>query len=698
MKRFLDTFNPLLKKAIMIPLWFTLSVAVLVIVIEMILVVAYPYVLDYGEGPLLDQAVRIHEGETLYSTDITQPPYTITNYPPVYVGLLSLFNSRESASLLPGRILSTLATLGTAFFIFQIIYHTKKDWFAGVVAAVLFLSFPYVFRWGGLMRVDNLALLFAVAAIFVLVRWHDRPWVLWATAVLLTLAAYTRQSYLLAAPFACGVYLLFKDWKKAFQLAIITVLLVGALFGLFMLTTDGGFWQHIGVANVNTFKWETVNNYITELTDEFLITSLIAGVFLFVGWKLMDEWKFAAPFLLGAVASAITVGKIGSNVNYLLELVAAMSIALGLLYAWIRTEEKQVFKWLNIPIVHTLVLMVFALLVIGQMRSMLQRDLNWEVGDVKERRLAKEVIESMDKLVQDTEGPILITEHMSMLPRNGKSIYLQPFEMTQLANDGFWDQTPLLEEIEQKNFDLIVFHKYDGERWTDEMRETIMANYAANYYFANSTVFTPVAEGEPGADAVLDCQPATGWITPTSGEMGAFWFTRQLFIAGGGDLGETPVYAAADGLLYRFEEWSGAVAIQHDDPLNPSEKIWTYYGHMRDPWNEEIQYIVEDFPIGAEAIPVKQGDLIGYQGAIPSQYGTNARLHFAIVPADADGNFPVQWMQLPEDSTAYHPNPTNFDSLMIKKIGEYLGIVPDTSAGMLSWKPYRCAVDTQGGE
>ena len=41
-----------------------------------------------------------------------------------------------------------------------------------------------------------------------------------------------------------------------------------------------------------------------------------------------------------------------------------------------------------------------------------------------------------------------------------------------------------------------------------------------------------------------------------------------------------PVYAVADGLLTRLPGWKSAVAIQHDDPLRPGVKVWSYYAHM----------------------------------------------------------------------------------------------------------------------
>lgn len=47
--------------------------------------ITYRYPLDYGEAPLLDQAMRLANGQGIYRSDLSGPPYTISNYPPLYV-------------------------------------------------------------------------------------------------------------------------------------------------------------------------------------------------------------------------------------------------------------------------------------------------------------------------------------------------------------------------------------------------------------------------------------------------------------------------------------------------------------------------------------------------------------------------------------------------------------------------------------
>lgn len=109
---------------------------------------------------------------------------------------------------------------------------------------------------------------------------------------------------------------------------------------------------------------------------------------------------------------------------------------------------------------------------------------------------------------------------------------------------------------------------------------------------------------------------------------------------GNGTVGTIPVYAAYDGTLFRESYWRAAVTIRHEDPLNPGQVVWTYYTHMAD-LTGDTSYILDKFPPGAREIPVKQGDLLGFQGEYNG--GVDARpismhLHFSVVKADANGN------------------------------------------------------------
>ena len=135
---------------------------------------------------------------------------------------------------------------------------------------------------------------------------------------------------------------------------------------------------------------------------------------------------------------------------------------------------------------------------------------------------------------------------------------------------------------------------------------------------------------------------------PTTGYIGFLWNDsfrpghrhQGLDIFGGGEPGETPVYAAYDGYLTRLPHWKSAVIIRiPSDPLNPGRQIWTYYTHMAD--RQGNSFIAPAFPPGTQDVFVEAGTLLGYQGDFSGDPNnpTGVHLHFSIVKDDGRGNF-----------------------------------------------------------
>jgi 4-amino-4-deoxy-L-arabinose transferase-like glycosyltransferase len=124
------------------------------------LAIPHRYSLDYGEAPLVDQAMRLASGQNIYQADISDLPYTISNYPPLYVSVLAasvkLFG--PSQTFLVGRIISAFSAWIASICIALIIYTLAHDRFAALSAAVIFLAFPFVLYWSPLLRIDMFAL------------------------------------------------------------------------------------------------------------------------------------------------------------------------------------------------------------------------------------------------------------------------------------------------------------------------------------------------------------------------------------------------------------------------------------------------------------------------------------------------------------------------------------------------------------
>ena len=157
----------------------------------------------------------------------------------------------------------------------------------------------------------------------------------------------------------------------------------------------------------------------------------------------------------------------------------------------------------------------------------------------------------------------------------------------------------------------------------------------------------PRAHQDWVTDALQSCGDAP-FLMPTSGYIGYLWDDsfrvghrhQGIDIFGGGEPGDTPVYAAFDGYLSREQDWKSSVIIRvPSDPLNPGEQIWLYYTHMAYDSGESL--ILADFPAGSHEVFVKTGTLLGYQGNYSGNPGnpTGVHLHFSIVKDDGTGKF-----------------------------------------------------------
>ena len=664
-----------------------LVIIIAIFLLHSALSVTYRYPLDYGEAPLVDQAQRLLRGESIYPPDLTTPPYTISNYPPLYPLTLVPGIWLFGPSFGFGRLLSVLAALATAAALGGMLRSHTEYRPAAWIAAMTFLAWPYVLEWSGRLRVDLLALALSSWALFVISRRPGERRSILVAGLLLVGAVLTRQSYGLAAPLAAFIWLWVRQgWRKALQLAAVCAAVGGSLLLILIVATRGGFWTHVITANVNAFSFDLVWHYGRRLWDAAPLMLVIGGVTLALGPGRITLWPLLAPYLIGAVASAITIGKVGSNVNYLLELCAALSLSAGAVVAWMgRRDEASpapVGPWLA-PVGCAL-----AVALAAQAGAMLHVGLQGPVQTLKDRRDAEQALAVLEARVEGVTGPVLADEFMGLLTLQGHALYLQPFERTQLALAGQWDQRPLLTQIRDEAFPLILIHHFRHwpvykERWTPEMLDEILTSYEATRFVAETLVFEP--RRHPLLSTETAC-PGGPWAAPTRGDFGILWTTRELAFMGEGVEGTLPVTAVADGLLLRRPGWLDAVAILHDDPLQ-NAKVWTFYGNMADD-STGRSLVDAAFPPGSESVPVTRGERLGYQGRTWASGIAWVHLRFVVVPALDGEGFPDALLDLPEPEGEQRTAPST--QLRVLDPSPYLGTPSSPVMGQPVWLPYRC--------
>ncbi len=102
--------------------------------------VSFPYPLEYGEGPVMDQILRLAGGEDIYRSSISAPPYTITNSPPLYLLLQAPLARIFGPAFWYGRAISAISLVIAALFLSLTLYHLSGDWLAAAIGGLLLLA------------------------------------------------------------------------------------------------------------------------------------------------------------------------------------------------------------------------------------------------------------------------------------------------------------------------------------------------------------------------------------------------------------------------------------------------------------------------------------------------------------------------------------------------------------------------------
>jgi hypothetical protein len=483
LRALLNVLRLLLVGAALLVLLFTQGQALRLFAEHVPLTLDAPYPLNYGEGPLLDQAVRLARGENIYRASLTMPPYTITNYPPLYVLAQVPFVQYFGAAFWYGRLISLISAAAAALFLGLTTHTVTRSKLAGLAAGLTLLAMPYIFFWSSLVRIDCLALALSMAGLWVITRWYRSGFGLIVAVLLLTAAAYTRQTYLLAAPLGAFIYIWGRRERfRALLFAVTFGSLVLGIFAVLLVATRGGIFTHVITANVNDLNPDLITHYLNELLLNFPIFLGAGAVYLIVGLVLgRPGYWLIVPYALGAVVTAFTISKVGSDVNYLFELSAAFCFVAGGVIAFTR----RVFPLQAAALVALAVAVSMATSI-----SVVQYQ-----PELFQRAAQRPELDRLVEVIRATDAPILADEQMGLLVLEDKPILMQPFEMSQLALAKLWNQQPFLDALQRGDYPVVLLYQpfrnpgLRFERWTPEMLAIINNSFRPDFQSAETTVY-----------------------------------------------------------------------------------------------------------------------------------------------------------------------------------------------------------------
>jgi hypothetical protein len=431
----------------------------------------------YGEAVVLDETHRLGLGQPLYAAP-TGLPLTVTAYTPLYYLLVGwLQRLSDDTGYGPGRLVSVAAMLVTAGLLAWSVRRIAGRWSGGLLAAGLFVTQNLtVLLWAAVHRVDPLALCLTVAGLALASGGRTT-----LAGLPLALAVLTKQTYL-AAPLSVLASLWPRRRSLPGYLAVLLVCLVGCM-AVGQWLTDGWLLWHTVVANANPIDFQ----YFASMLGEFVQFNglpLVAAAALFGLPGRPGERVWRVYFLFSALEALLTIGKLGASSNYWLELTAATSVLIGILAVRL-TEPGEA----RLPFTSTgLASLVLASLLtsVPAYQATVAQAVDLFVAR-SNGRLPPQV--EFAQVVAAEPGAVL-TDDPSLAVLAGKPVEFEFIIFTILAAQGVWDETPILDAISARRFNLVVL----TESLDVPPRPLISARLTENVRTALEAAYTPAGQ------------------------------------------------------------------------------------------------------------------------------------------------------------------------------------------------------------
>ena len=311
----------------------------------------YPGELDFIEGIPLAEMIHLRRGVAIYAP-ASEQGFDATTYGPLYYLLGARWIDPDQPAYLPLRVLSLVATLGSAAAAGLMAFRLAGNWLAASLAPLLFLSYGLVIRNGASSRSDMVALCLVFAGFMVAHRFRESRALLWAAPFMLV-GFYYKQQFV-AGPLAILIFLLL---EKRFRLAaeFTGLMVLGGLAFLavtqFVLFPGQAFLRHFLFYNVLPFTEDVFIAGIGFFAMILLVPLLVSLEFL----RVFPDRLLKCYLLCAFILALLTLVRAGSDTNYFLECVLVCSILFAALLSQRVSEPARALE--------LLVLLVFTLFV-----------------------------------------------------------------------------------------------------------------------------------------------------------------------------------------------------------------------------------------------------------------------------------------------------------------------------------------------
>lgn len=448
--------------------------------------ILHPYPIDYAEGISLDRVIKLSQGINIYH-DISTYPNICCQYTPVAFLIFAFFSKIFGASLALGRSASLITSIIVGVIIYGIVKEKTRDNYIAITSSLLFFASPFTYIqshvFGDIMA---MGILFSLIGIYLVFKYEDSKKIYFCIPFFI-LAVYTKQSFI-TAPLASFLYLFLKDKKLSIKMALIYAISGLLLFWLANYLTGGQFYFHTMTSNGWPFS-------ITKMIYEYVMTIQIHLVL--IGFALAfclitvirREYNLFVTYFTFSTLLAVTVGKIGgSAISYMLEPIALSCILFGVFFE--RMEQKIKKNELATILVFTL--LILQLVSFAHAPYVADSVFSGSTTPTMEDRI---IGQEVSAYMKNTSGKVL-SEDAGFVVINDKDLLVDPVLVTQLHRVGLFDQSEILNDIQNGDFSLILL-KFDVKEvehyghFTDEMIEGIRNNYYLVETIGENYIYEP---------------------------------------------------------------------------------------------------------------------------------------------------------------------------------------------------------------
>jgi hypothetical protein len=447
------------------------------VILRSIPLIVSQYQIDYGEGLMLEGALRLRHSQPLYPDPFVFP-IVLHVYGPVAYAVAASVLPAGTASFPAGRLLILTCSIAVSLLLAAILRRLTGSWWIGLSFGFLLLTLPAFRFWIYLLRADVIGIAFSMAGI-ALYLCHSPPnkndnnddnkdgqrWY-WSIPFF-GMALFCKYS-LLAAPIAVFIHLIVSRKVKR-GVAFAAGLSAACALAFVVLQVRTGGWFAFHQFSTHPDRYSLLQFFALAalvLVSAPVVTALAA-------WYAVQDFRadsrgFPSIYLAISSVTALTAGKLGSTTNHFAEWMVACCLCAGLGYS--RVLAKYARRAMPVTILLSASVLAGILM---QDRPALQPS----------RGLAE--CSSAYRYVTNSSASLVLSENLGPLLVAGKPVLVSdPFVYGQLVKHGRWPDRQLEDLLNKRYFGLIVVSDdlsqmklHASDVWPESLVNAIDRNY-----------------------------------------------------------------------------------------------------------------------------------------------------------------------------------------------------------------------------